>query len=318
MTTELAQRFFNEMLPAIFAAGPDRGDSLRCRFYVGGAGAWEVDLRFPQSKVTTIYGKIELAGANAALEFSSDVFARVLASQGNDVLRLVSTGDIRVFGDTMRGIETLSVLVKAPPFAWPASLRVLPVDSAFMSATVEELAEAFSGWRRPLAAPIVRMTVNPFTGEQEPLEIWDPQPEVSVNGSPLEPVVPFVCFRPKAYWWEDLLDFYLWLVPDDVSARSIRDEAEDVALALNRVFPDALYGGENVLSVLTIPERFTTAASRLTDDAIAMVDPNGPFAGWENPHPGYQLVVRGLHELRNLATSSLRDGRRLWFWGRYN
>ncbi|HEY1695206.1 MAG TPA: hypothetical protein VGG39_23725 [Polyangiaceae bacterium] len=58
--------------------------------------------------------------------------------------------------------------------------------STIIGATQEELGMAFTGWRRPLGAPVKREGRNPFTGGPVTYDCWDPDPAAAAAGLELQ------------------------------------------------------------------------------------------------------------------------------------
>jgi hypothetical protein len=324
MSIDDVRRLFEITVPAALASTRPMHEGFRCRFHVEPAGAWEIDLRPPAP--TCVDAHTAGGGYHAVITLSAD-----------DLIRLTSTGAvspdaIATTGDRERARTMLSVLAKGPPFEWPTSLRVMPVQSAIFSAAEAELARAFPGWVPRLAVPRRVAVRNPFNGTMgEELVAW-PELERLPSFVPLAPPFAFAFLPLAGDWWEDLIDFHLRIVPDDAAARALReDEPLDLWEATARLFPQVLFGGSDRPSICAVPTSLGRAIANLSDvrcDELAaeIARPKGPLTR-TNPFTGVLQdfskqqreleahAQRGLRELRDLAMRALVADMPIWFWG---
>ena len=166
----------------------------------------------------------------------------------------------------------------------PDDARPWPVYAAFVCATRDELLTTF------LASPPSLQPPLPFV-EMGNYGLQHPDYEA---------------------WWESLLDFYLWLAPDDLEVRALVDEEvraleedsdeEPAPRAIERAFPSLATKGP--VDICAVPSRLLPAAAALVDDQHLDQDTERCSERW-------------LHELSALARQALGSGRSLWFWG-YN
>lgn len=213
-----------------------------------------------------------------------------------------------------RAFEMTKIIAKGPPFVWPSSLRVVPVDAAFFAATEDALVQGLP-WRSP------RSGGEPSRGYDEESLL-----------APLAPPFPFVFAPMSGEWWDCLLEFYLLLVPDDREAQAVRDdESLELWEMTDRVFPPAFSGRDRRPNVYATPRPLVATLARLSDEDADVLAakfatrlypdrsrPN-PFTGTEQDYSKYRDAFedgarRDLRDARQLARS-LSSSEALWFWG---
>jgi hypothetical protein len=287
-------------------------EGFRCRFYVHGAGAWEVDLRPFFARC------IEADRAPGCYEAWVTLDARDWGAA--NLRELVDAGRVKVEltmfarpGDGARAEEMLAALFRAPPVVWPASLRVDPPQAAFMRATNHELLAAMPGWTPPLDAPRPRRVINPFTREVGEIMSTVPQfiPSAPAPGIPPLPFAEIPVFG--MHWGDDLEDFWRAFAPDVVEQIEGRldDPHQHGVDLLRESFPDGLFGGGSVLAILAVPHLFTSAAAAHPDEA--WVDLALRITRQESTA---KVVGRAWREVGKLARTAQAQGQALWFWGR--
>jgi hypothetical protein len=55
------------------------------------------------------------------------------------------------------------------------------VGADLIRTSQDELQKVFSGWRKPLAEPVNRTIRNPFTGMEQDVWSWDPEPNTAIS-----------------------------------------------------------------------------------------------------------------------------------------
>lgn len=331
MIDEKVRDLFETTIPRELAQRRPLGEGFRCRFHVGDAGAWEIDLR---RRPRCVDARVAPGGYHAVVYISAEDFGSLMQSEGAKLDELVASGGLRTTGDGPRAIEMTKIVAKGAPLVWPSLLRVVPVNAAFFGATEDDLVQAFPGWRRSLLAPVMRWVRNPFTGELVERPSFDPRPEQNEESTfaPLAPPFPFVFAPTPSEWWDYLLDFYVMLVPDDREAREVRDDDSlELWEMTDRVFPRVFSGRDAQSNVYVTPRQLATALALLSDedgDVLAAKlatqlyprssRPN-PFTGVEQDYSTYRDAFqddarRDLRAARELARS-LSPSESIWFWG---
>ncbi|MBX3193265.1 MAG: SCP2 sterol-binding domain-containing protein [Labilithrix sp.] len=311
MIDEKVRDLFETTIPQELAKGASQGEGFRCRFHIGDAGAWEIDL---SRRPRCIEAGVAPGGYHAVVYVSVEDFWSLMQSEGANRDELVAMEKLRASGDRPRAFELTRTIAKAPPFVWPSSLRVVPVDAAFFAATEDNLVHAFP-W------PSALRGCESFGGHDEESGL-----------APLAPPFRFVFAPMSSEWWDHLLDFYLALVPDDGDARSVRDDDSlELWEMTDRVFPPAFSGRDRRPNVYAAPRPLVAAFARLSDENVDVLvakfatrlypdrsRPN-PFTGVEQDYSKYRDAFeddarRDLRDARQLARS-LSPSEALWFWG---
>lgn len=311
MIDEKVRDLFETTIPQELAKRTPRGEGFRCRFHVGDAGAWEIDL---SRRPRCVEAGVAPGGYHAVVYVSAEDFWSLMPSEGANLDELVAMGRLRATGDGSRAFEMTKIIAKGPPFVWPLSLRVVPVDAAFFAATEDNLVQAFP-WRSP------RPGCEPHRGFGEESML-----------APLAPPFPFVFAPMSSEWWDYILDFYVLLVPGDREAQAVRDDDSlELWEMTDRVFPPAFSGRERRPNVYATPRPLVAALARLSDeDADVLAAKFGsrlypdrsrpnPFTGVEQDYSKYRDAFeddarRDLRAARQLARN-LSSSEALWFWG---
>lgn len=331
MIAAKVRELFEKTIPEELARRRPLREGFRCRFHIGDAGAWEIDLR---RDARCVDARTALGGYHAVVYASAEDFWSLTLPEGENLEELVASGKLRTTGDTARALEMTTIVAKGPPFLWSPELRVSPVGAAFFAATEDDVVQAFPGWRTALPAPVIRQVKNPFTGQLVEVPSHDPHPDEDEESTfaPLAPPFPFVFAPTSSEWWDDLLDFHLALVRGDREARRVR---EDTSLELwemtDRVFPPLFAGRSGRSNVYAMPRSLATALAQLSDEEGNVLAaklathlyrdasrPN-PFTGVPQDYSEHRDAFernarRSFREARELA-KNLSSQDALWFWG---
>ena len=178
--------------------------------------------------------------------------------------------------------------------------------------------------------PVMRKVRNPFTGELVERASYDPDPMQKKDSTyaPLAPPFPFVLAPISRQWWDNLLDLYLLLVPDDREARDVRaDDSLSIQEMTDRIFAPLFAGRGDQSNVYATPPALARLSDEDADDVAAKLAHDiFPDATRPNPFTGVAQDYSTYRErLEREARESLRESRALarlllppealWFWG---